>query len=522
MLSAVLLAALAQVTPAPSPGATGIPSPVPSPGLISVQPAALKVHPSSVQTLFVRNAAGTVRATIDTPIAALAVDAATNTVTVTAGAAPGTATITIADQNGATVQVPLRIALYAGALPAVVRLRVTGFPVPSDWLQSQITKSVVSAAQSQAGAAIQLGGFAPPLLATPGSSAAVGVPVHISGGETYFDVDATANVSVEQVATTPFSPPYLLYDDDPEKLAANGLVFESRVAAGAPARLYYYHQNSDAQRRLLVVLTPASSSPSTVQLIDSSAGPNIDVMSVGHAVSRNFLLQKAQNQGIVVDVGSNPYVADNFLLNPLDGAAGSIGINILSGDAVNVAVVSAPPDATPASVQAYLSQPKLAGDGHRRTGVFRLEPGYTQNTLTYTVGQSGDAMVNYGTTTPAPASADAGHDYGDYGVIRSMTFSATNPTNQTATLYLYEAPQGGAVRSTFIVNGTPFQLGCARLPNHYQIGPPIVLPPSQTTQIQIQTMTDGGSSYPIEVGITATPPQPTTPPMYAPDGCFPK
>jgi hypothetical protein len=32
-------------------------------------------------------------------------------------------------------------------------------------------------------------------------------------------------------------------------------------------------------------------------------------------------------------------------------------------------------------------------------------------------------------------------------------------------------------------------------------------------------MTDGGSFYPLEYGVTATQPAPYTPPVGAPDGC---
>jgi hypothetical protein len=34
-------------------------------------------------------------------------------------------------------------------------------------------------------------------------------------------------------------------------------------------------------------------------------------------------------------------------------------------------------------------------------------------------------------------------------------------------------------------------------------------------------MTDGGSFYPVEIGVTETTPQPSAPPITAPDGCFP-
>jgi hypothetical protein len=80
---------------------------------------------------------------------------------------------------------------------------------------------------------------------------------------------------------------------------------------------------------------------------------------------------------------------------------------------------------------------------------------------------------------------------------------------------------GGVVRSSFLVNGTLVQVGCARLSQRYQIGQPFSVNPGRA-QITVQTMTDGGSNYPLEVGLTATPPQPTVPPITAPDGCFPK
>jgi hypothetical protein len=80
---------------------------------------------------------------------------------------------------------------------------------------------------------------------------------------------------------------------------------------------------------------------------------------------------------------------------------------------------------------------------------------------------------------------------------------------------------GGVVRSSFLVDGTLVQVGCARLSERYQIGQPFTVNPGKA-QITVQTMTDGGSNYPLEVGLTATPPLPTTPPITAPDGCFPK
>ncbi|HTX60651.1 MAG TPA: hypothetical protein VMH02_13355, partial [Verrucomicrobiae bacterium] len=65
------------------------------------------------------------------------------------------------------------------------------------------------------------------------------------------------------------------------------------------------------------------------------------------------------------------------------------------------------------------------------------------------------------------------------------------------------------------------QIGCVRLAQPYLIQP-VSLPAQATQKISVLTMTDGGSFYPVSVGVTATPPQPQAPPITAPDGCFPK
>lgn len=352
----------------------------------------------------------------------------------------------------------------------------------------------------------------------PGAQAAIPVNVSVAGGDTYLDSAATVNVSLQNVAADPFVSPLLMYDDDPEKIVANGVLFRGQIAAGKPTRLYYYHQNMDAARRLLVVLSPATQTPATVQVVDASAGPNIDVMSVGHAVSRDFLVRKPRNQGILLDVAS-PLAIDDFpVMQPLDGAAGSIGLNVTSGGPVTVTVLAMPPDAAASDIAAALDGPQLPGDGHHRTGIFDIS-NFAQTSLPYTVGAD-DANVEYGAATPPAALQQTGHDYGEYGVIRTVTFDITNAGTDPATVYLYERPLGGVVRSSFVVNGQLVEVGCARLANRYQIGEPISAPPG-TSHVAVQTMTDGGSNYPLELGVTATPPQPATPPMTAPDGCFP-
>ncbi len=524
MLTIFLVAALAlQATPAPSPPPS--PAPLPSaapasPGpTLAVAPAAVNLHPSASATLTVANASGAITAQLDVPLATVNIDQAARTIAVTAETATGRATLTIADQTGASVQVPLRIALDAGSVPVSLAIRVTGQPDPA-WLQSQVARAVARATQVQPGTSAQIAPITAPAAFATGTTAAIPVGVRIPGGADYFNVDVTANVTVQNINVAPFTPPLLFYDDDPEKIVGDGVLYRNQITNTSPARLYYYHQNAGDPRTLFVVVR-ALQTPATVQVIDASAGPNINVMSVGHAVSRDFLTAKPRNEGVVVDVSpGSPYLAERFDMRPLDGAAGSVGFQVLSGGAVEVAVVSAPSGASDAQIEAYAAAPQLPGDGHHRTGTFDIGS-YGMQVLAYTAGGPDDSM-QYGATTPPPVAGTTGRDFGDYGVLRTFTFDLANASLAPATAYLYERPMGGPVRSSFLIDGALVQLGCARVPERYQIGNAFTLPAQSRSKLVVQTMTDGGSNYPLEIGVTAAAPLPATPPMTAPDGCFPK
>jgi hypothetical protein len=118
------------------------------------------------------------------------------------------------------------------------------------------------------------------------------------------------------------------------------------------------------------------------------------------------------------------------------------------------------------------------------------------------------------------SSAD-GRDYGDYGVLHTIDLTLANPGAVVATAFLFLQPLAGPARGSFLIDGNVVEIGCVRVPSRYQIAA-IPLSPGQTSHVALQTMTDGGSFYPIRLGVTATAPVPSAPPVTAPDGCFPK
>jgi hypothetical protein len=530
-LLASLLAALLQVPPSPTPLPTTSPTPVvspspivsPTPGAqLSAQPfVADHLYPGGVLAIAIANSTGPINAAIDNPIVTWNVDQNAHTVTLTAAQTLGRAVLTISDGSGQRVLIPVRVAVDAAKLLSqTLSVQYTGNPVDPAWLQRAIQRAVLRNVQSQPGVQAQTSFNLPAALA-PGSIGAFDAQVQVPGSDTYYPVSALVNVNLQNVAAQTFLPPVLFYDDDPEHVTTEGVLYRGHIDPATPVRLYYYHDNN-AQPRDLAVVFSAPSASSTVQLIDASAGPNIDVMQVGHAVTRDFLSRKPINEGLVVTVGLEvPYVAERFAMQPLNGAAGNIDMSILSGGALDVTVLALAQNTPDSAIPALLTQPKLPGDGHHRTGVFNIS-GYALDSLAYRVGGD-DISLDYGLHSPPTVEPPDGRDFGEYGVWRTLNFAVTNPTSQTAALYLYEQPMGGPVRSSFIVNSAmpPVEIQCARASERYQIGAPIPAPPGAST-IQLQTMTDGGSFYPLEVGLTATPPSPNPPPITAPNGCFPK
>jgi hypothetical protein len=410
----------------------------------------------------------------------------------------------------------------AGAIPSGIALDVTGSPAADPaFLDAQIRAALDRRIRPtlRAGASIRYGPIVPwPLLPLPsGSRAAANVTVTIAGDPGDASVTGTTTVTLNGVVVAPVPPALLFLSDDPEYLQSEGLIFRGSVTPERPARLYYYHSNIGVPRDLDVVLT--ATVPSRVHLISSDAGPDLDVMSVGHSVTRDLLRFEQDNEGVVVDVEpGKPFIVRHGLILQGEVVAGAVDVHVLSG-AAGVSVISSSAGGRP---EAYLDGPRVPFDGHRRHGTFDLTS-FGAIAQTYTAGGP-PASVQYGGRLPTPrnlAPSDDGRNFGDYGVVHRITFTLLNPTDDPRLVYLYEKPLGGPVRSTFIVDGQFKELGCVRLPQPYWVTTYQLAPHSSGASTTV-TMTDGGSFYPIEFGVTDAPPLAYTPPVGSPDGCSPK
>jgi len=410
----------------------------------------------------------------------------------------------------------------AGVIPPTLDLQITGSPsADAAFISGQIRDALDRTIRPTLapGAAIDYGAIAPFPIA-PLASGAQGVftlTVALSGSGGITPVTGVVTVTVTNAGTAAVPPVTLFLSDDPEYVRAEGLIARDDVTAARPARLYYYHSDIGAPRDLDVVLT--ATVPTRVHVIASGAGPELDVLDVGHSVTRDLLHSLQTNEGAVIDlVPGTPFSVRHALMLQGEVVAGSVDVAVISGGTATLSVIAT---AAGGNAAAYLNGPREYFDGHHRHGAFMLA-GFGDLAATYTVGGP-PAAVQYGARVPTPTNllaGDDGRDYGDYGVVHRIVLTMVNATDDVHPVFLYEKPLGGPVRSTFIIDGRFKELGCVRLSQPYYVAT-YQLPPHSNSASTTITMTDGGSFYPLEYGVTDIAPTSFTPRVGSPDGCSP-
>lgn len=495
-------------------------APTPTPAL-TLSTNAVNLNPAQEQVVTLTGATPPLQLTLDRKLVVVSADPSGTSLTITATQATGTDVLHVSDANGASADIAIRVAFNAGTIVPQTTLTITGDPAQADWLAQEVTDWVTRLTQAMPGAQVTVGTVAPsPSSLGPGGTAQFVVPIQIAGNGQYFDQSGSTTVTVQNTPLQPFLPGLLFYDDDPEHVAQDGVLFRGSVSLAAPARLYYYHDDLADPRRLVVSLRSSSQDPTSVQLIEATAGPNIDVMQVGQSVSKRFMLTKAQHEGVILDLsGGLPYLMTDLPMTARQLVAGTADLRVLSGGPIDVAVLAVSPGVDPRTL---LDGPVLPGDGHHRTGVFSIA-GFGSENLSFSAGGP-DATTVIGDTDPTPANVDpsaGGRDYGDYGVLHTIDLTFENPSAVPSAAYVFVQPLAGPARGSFLLDGNAVDIGCVRVPSRYEITA-FQLLPGQTSHVVLQTMTDGGSFYPIRLGVTATAPVPSAPPITAPDGCFPK
>jgi len=509
----------------PSPAASGPPSPTPLPGVpIRVDRARIGVVLGGAATVGVSGGSGPLTAQASFAGVVVRYDAATRTLFLS-GRAAGRGTVTLSDALGDVASIDVLVAPAAGVVPNAVTVELAGSVSPQ-FAVSQIQAAITRVAQMQPGTSIALGAVNAPAL-RPGEVLDAQANVVLNGNGSYVDVQGTTNVHVSVDALPQLDPTVLFYSDDPEQLGAldDGVLFRGTIDAGRPARLYAYHVSTAGPARRLYLALQTAAGTSRVQILGALAGPSDAFSYVGHLSTLRYLLERAPQESYVVTVAPGvPFIVpiDPQALLPAQLVAAISDLRVLDGTPVDVAVVSASNGTDPATL---LAQPEHPSDGHNRRGEFALTS-VPPLALAFSVGGAEPTPFTVGVRFYAngqpvfPNLRPGGTALaGDYGVLRDVALSLTNPTAAAQNVYLYEQPGGGGVTTTiwFAGDPAPTQVLCVSDASTRYLVKQFTLAPGESRTVGGAYMTDGTSYFPLSFGLTATAPA-TAPP----NGCGPK
>jgi len=484
--------------------------PVPTELTAPPQPQPVTLAPTSVSVLLGHSITASLQSPVsgivtasgfDPAIASVVFNPLNRSIEVT-GLHAGTTTATITDEFNLSASLSITVQVSAGKAFASTSALITGHPATADFVADSAARAAERVSYPQPGATVKidLGSIAGVRPLDPDDTELVHVPVAIQGSG-YFPYHADVAVQLTNLAQPQVAPKYLLVSDFPETITENGTLFYADVNYGEPARLLYYHYAPKAAplRRVIVKMQNSGNTSSLIQLIAGLAGPNPDILYVGHVATERFLVRENAGEGELFDVppGSTLNVVDQ-LLPAQSLVSGLMQFRVVDGDGVRVAVIVQDAQDSPTGP---ISSTLLQSAQLHARGIYQV-PEFFYDEF-YTVGGA-QTTLDIG-KLPLANLVQGEVLGGDYGVKQSADLTLLNPTNDDARVGIWFEPRGGRATGTFLIDGDVLQL--------HAVDPfkPVLLRSwivraRGYRRVRLTTMPEGGSSYPVLLLVASQPP----------------
>lgn len=365
--------------------------------------------------------------------------------------------------------------LWVRAMP----LRLTGDSIPASFVEQQLRESL----ENQYGREVRI-----PILSFPPilkhQVRALTVPVIFADGRSEI---LNVDVISESVPKAPNA--FLLFSDHPEKVRDNGVLFSAGVIFLRALRLNYYHLNADGEppRAFSVRLENNNSAPAVVHLMHVAVGPEKQEMSAGHQASVLFLQQSRGGLGAVITIPPHgTWVISRQVANGGELVTGYAEVTELSGEPLQIGVFAEEPTAA-----WQFRHPLLESQDTHARGAYEISDLHFK--VGYKAGESA-VIVPLG-DLPLPNLLQGAPLKGSYGVLWKGKLILENPFSESADVPISFQPRGGTASATFFMDDRMRQVSAKA----YQEVPiaKIDLAPHSRREISVESMPEGGSSYPI-------------------------
>lgn len=473
------------------------PTPPPTPVPIVIDPPTTAVEPDKTVMVRVNGVLGTIVATVADPSIADVVPDQNQRTLFIRGKAIGATTVTVHDDRmTVTRDLPVRVAYAAGSIADDAAIRVTGNPADASFLREAAAYAAQRAATARSKAAIAIAPDAIVVHAPLGvdDETSIDVPVQIAG-DPYLSVNGVTRVHVENFALPKISPAALLVSDFPETLKTNGVLFTAEIERRKSQRFLYYHYNPPGQpaRRILLKVENPWPQPATVQFISGSGGPGANEMEVGHTSTERFLVREYRNAGTVLTIPPNATI--NLVDHSLPAGtvvSALLQLREVEGNPLHLALVAQ--DASAPLDQSIDTTKLLAGGVPHARGQYPVPEFFFE----YTYPVDGDNLEIPIGQLPLPNLRQGEALSGDYGVKQSVTVTIVNNHAGSFPVAIYANPRGGRATGTFLIDGTLVQAHALAPFSKYKIWQETI-GPHMFRRVQIVTMPEGGSSYPLRL-----------------------
>ena len=384
---------------------------------------------------------------------------------------------------------------YAGVVFPADTVTVSGSPASEDLIKEAVLREISRCVRLNSGARLFLDPFnVNPHSLAPGKEMILTVPFKISG-QGLIDVEKFLSVKVKNVQFKPEDPLMLLMSNSPEKITSGGVLFSENLSFVSPVRLMFYHINkSDSDKWLIVDLLNSSSSPAGVWIINGCGGPSPYEAFVGHVASSRFIsnLKNFQGEYCTIPAGKRLSIYTQRV-PPEQIVTGFSHIQFSTSSDVELIVRAEnnlyeapsgellPPGNVSTQCRGVFSTPKVFINEFYQAG----EP-----EKSIYIGKS-----------PFLIDINSGEElYGNYGVLYDVTLQLKNNTAQLQDIDLFFTSQGGIAQGTFLIDGTLVETPVVRSSEHAPIAT-FLLEPGEERLINLQTIPQGGSHYPVRVVI---------------------
>ena len=417
-----------------------------------------------------------------------------NNVLLVRGVSAGKSEIII-EKDGLTQKIQVICRSWAGKIPGVTEIEVSGNPVPTDILESAALQAATAQCEINPGAQIYLRGPIEIFDSSVHQKELIAkVPLAIDGTD-YLRAEGTTEVILKNRDFSPSPSKILMLSNRPEGLKENGTLLSGELVIGKPIRLLVSHKNESPEERLLwVTLTNPSDQPAQLFITPSLSGPSYQELEVGHKAVFRFLRNTTSSCGYFMELKpkeSKDIVA--FWLPPKQIAAAFLNLQQISGQPLKIHI------ATTLTKLPYVPQKIISEDFDpfkvHPHGIFP-EPEILLKQKITLGGKTPTFVVG---NPPFLLDEQTGQpNLGNYGVTYNFEVTLENQESQEKTVKFYFLPVGGGAYGSIAFDQEIIQVPLSKSFEERLIKT-IKVAPNSFKVIHLATIPEPGSYYPVKI-----------------------